>query len=121
MHQSRQTRKEYAKMLGYTKKKQKLNKTSKEYWEIISNAIKAGKKIHAAFEESTLNSIKKQEAELEDRIIKNLMEPITKKDGTIIRKGLAIGQATQFVDDNRYIENQRKLKLATRREKQKNS
>lgn len=118
MHQNGKARKEFAKTLGLIKKKQNLDKTSDEYQEMISNAIKAGKNIHKSFEEETYNSIRKQLAEKESQMINHLMEDVVDNKGKLIRKGLSLEAAKKLVADNRKTEELRQMKLAKRKEKQ---
>jgi len=119
MHQNGKTRKQFAKSLGLIKKKQQLNKTSDEYMEMLSKAIKAGINIHNAFEENTYNAVQKQLAEKENETITHLIEDVLDNKGNLIKKGMLIDDAKKLVASNRKIEETRLTNLAKRRTKQK--
>jgi len=109
MYQNRNKRKEFAKLLGLTKKKRHASKT--EYLDIVSKAVQAGIKLHKSFEENTMNSINKQLSEIEERTIKGLMEPKIIK-GEVVREGLSQSKAIKIIDENRKIEEKRQKKLS---------
>lgn len=117
-YQNRKKRREFAKLLGLIKQKQKLNKTSTEYFEMLYKATEAGNKIHTQFEQDTYNSIKKQEAEKDNQMLINFTEPFKYKD-KIFNEGIPKEKAEEIINRNNFLKIQRKRKLAQRKIKQK--